>query len=91
MRVALAIVLALALACVAAPVRTSADEPGTDESRAGMCDGFDGLPFVFCVALCEARECDRQDPGDERCTVLARGFANATGGMTPPCAAPGTI
>jgi len=90
MRVAVAIVLALALACVAAPVRTSADEPGTDELRAGMCDGFDGLPFVFCVALCEARECDRQDPGDERCALLARAFADATGGMAPPCAAPGS-
>ena len=90
MRVAAAIVLALALACVAAPPPTSADEPGTDELRAGMCDGFDGLPFVFCVALCEARECDRQDPGDERCAVLARAFANATNGMTPPCAAPGS-
>jgi hypothetical protein len=87
MRPALAIVLALALACVAVPSNVRADEPGTDELRAGMCDGYDGLPFVFCVALCEARECDRQDAGDERCAILARGFANASGGMIPPCSA----
>jgi hypothetical protein len=88
MRLALAIVFALALAAVAVPSNAPADEPGTDELRAGMCEGFDGLSFVFCVALCEARECDRQEPGDERCAVLARGFASASGGMTPPCAVP---
>lgn len=88
MRLAFAIVLALALACVAVPSNAPADELGTDELRAGMCEGFDGLSFVFCVALCEARECDRQEAGDERCAVLARGFANASGGMTPPCAVP---
>jgi hypothetical protein len=86
MRVALSIVFALALASVAVPSRTGAEEPGTDELRAGMCDAYDGLPFVFCVALCEARECDRQDPGDERCAVLARAFSDASGGVTPPCA-----
>jgi hypothetical protein len=90
MRVGLAIVFALALACIPVPPNALADEagePGTDELRAGMCDGFDGLSFVFCVALCEARECDRQDRGDDRCAVLARGFAAASGGMTPPCSA----
>jgi hypothetical protein len=91
MRVAVAIALALALAFVAVPPRAAAEaeELGTDELRAGMCDAYDGLSFVFCVALCEARECDRQAAADERCAILARGFANATGGMTPPCAAPG--
>jgi hypothetical protein len=92
MRFASAIVLALALACITVPSRAVADEPGTNELRAGMCDGFDGLSFVFCVALCEARECDRQDPADERCMILARAFATASNGMAPPCAAPrGTI
>jgi hypothetical protein len=87
MRLGLTIVLALAFACIAVPSATAGEEPGTNELRAGMCDGFDGLPFVFCVALCEARECDRQDPSDERCALLARAFATATDGMVPPCAA----
>jgi hypothetical protein len=50
-----------------------------------MCHDFPGLAFGFCVALCEARECDRQPPGDERCGVLRRGFDRATGGVEPPC------
>jgi hypothetical protein len=84
MRLALAIALTLALS-LPPVVRAHAFEPGTDESRAGMCDAFDGLPFVFCVAMCEARECDRQPFGDDRCEVLAEGFANVTNGATPPC------
>jgi hypothetical protein len=87
MRLALAIGLALALSGAPSPSAFSAPEPGTDELRAGMCDGYDGLPFVFCVALCEARECDRQAPNDDRCVVLARGFARVTGGTPPPCTA----
>lgn len=86
MRSALAIGLALALAVVLASPASAAPEPGTDGGRAGMCDGFDGLPFVFCVALCEARECDRRASGDERCVALARGFARVTDGASPPCA-----
>jgi hypothetical protein len=85
MRFALAIGLALAFALAPTLPASGAPEPGTDELRAGMCDAFDGLPFVFCVALCEARECDRQAPDDDRCIVLARGFARVTGGTPPPC------
>ena len=88
MRFALAIAFALLLALAPAPSTAHADEAGTDDRRAGMCDAFDGLSFVFCVALCEARECDRQDPSDERCVLLARGFSDASGGAKPPCAAP---
>lgn len=85
MRLALAIGFALALACVPARATVHALELGTDESRAGMCDDFDGLSFVFCVAMCEARECDRQAPGDDRCELLARGFANVSNGAVAPC------
>jgi hypothetical protein len=81
MRLALAIAFALALS----PVSVAGPEPGTDSSRAGMCDEFDGLSFVFCVAMCEARECDRQAPGDERCELLARGFASVSNGAAAPC------
>jgi hypothetical protein len=85
MRVALAILFALALTLSSAPSCRSADEPGTDPARAGMCDDFDGLPFVFCVAMCEARECDRMPAGDDRCEALAQGFATVTNGAVPPC------
>lgn len=85
MRLALSIAFALALTCAPASTNASNDEPGTDDSRAGMCGDFDGLPFVFCVAMCEARECDRQMPGDERCAILAAGFASVTNGAKPPC------
>jgi hypothetical protein len=87
MRLALSIGLALALAGVPATTVTAGLEPGTDELRAGMCDGFDGLSFVFCVAFCEARECDRQGAGDDRCDVLARGFSRVSGGASLPCSA----
>jgi len=85
MRLALAIAFALALTCAPASTIAADDEPGTDESRAGMCEDFQGLPFVFCVAMCEARECDRQAPGDERCAILAAGFATVTNGAKSPC------
>jgi hypothetical protein len=86
MRFALAIGFALALALGSFPAAVQALEPGTDESRAGVCEDFDGLSFVFCVAMCEARECDRQPAGDERCEVLARGFAGVSNGAVVPCA-----
>jgi hypothetical protein len=71
-----------------AATRVAADDLGTDETRAGMCDDFNGLPYVFCVAMCEARECDRLPPGDERCATLAKGFATVTNGALPPCGVP---
>ena len=93
MRLALAIGFALALVSASAEPKAFAAVVGTDEARAGMCDDFDGLPFVFCVAMCEARECDRLPPGDERCEALADGFASVTNGAMPPCpvAAHGSI
>lgn len=86
MRPALAIGLALALSSVSNLGSVHALEPGTDHSRAGMCEEFDGLSFLFCVAMCEARECDRQPSGDDRCEILARGFANVSNGAAAPCA-----
>ena len=88
MRRAFAIGLALAIVAASAPPRASADAVGTDETRAGMCDGFEGLPFVFCVAMCEARECDRLPASDERCAVLADGFASVAKGAMLPCPVP---
>jgi hypothetical protein len=85
MRRALAIAFSLALVVLSASPMVGAGELGTDETRAGMCDDFDGLPFVFCVAMCEARECDRLSPDDHRCEVLARGFASVTNGGVSPC------
>lgn len=76
---ALAFVL-ITLATAGTPVRGDADD------RAGMCDAFDGVAFTFCVAFCEARECDLAAPGDERCATMLHGFARVTGGATPPCA-----
>lgn len=73
----------IALATVGAAARGDGDE------RAGMCDAFDGVAFTFCVAVCEARECDLATPGDERCATMLRGFARVTGGATPPCAVRG--
>jgi hypothetical protein len=87
MRPALAIAFSLILSVASAGSLARADDLGTDESRAGMCDDFGGLPFVFCVAMCEARECDRLDADDQRCEVLARGFATVTNGAAPPCPA----
>ena len=79
------VVLILALLWVAAPSAAAKREAGPDETRAGMCKDFSGLAFGFCVALCEARECDLQSPGDQRCAVLRRGFERASGGHQPPC------
>jgi hypothetical protein len=75
----------LAFLSTSAVPNASAAALGTDDARAGMCDDFDGLPFVFCVAMCEARECDRMPAGDERCDALADGFASVTNGAVPPC------
>ena len=71
--------LLLTLSIPGRPVRGDADD------RAGMCDAFDGVAFTFCVAFCEARECDSAPLGDERCEVILRGFTRVTGGATPPC------
>ncbi|HEY2385825.1 MAG TPA: hypothetical protein VGK30_02605 [Candidatus Binatia bacterium] len=88
--------LAIALACgllIGAPLTAvatpgdapAASAPAPDESRAGMCDPFDGLTFTFCVALCEARSCDLIAPDDETCTLLRRGFARTSDGAPAPC------
>jgi hypothetical protein len=80
--------IASALAVVTALVQpANATAEGTLPGRAGMCRGFDGLAFTFCVALCEARACDLRPSEDARCAILRRGFARVTGGSTPPCAA----
>jgi hypothetical protein len=69
---------------IATPSGATSPQP-VAATRAGMCEHFSGLAFGFCVALCEARECDQQSTGDERCGVLRRGFDRATGGLEPPC------
>jgi hypothetical protein len=79
---------AIVLAGIVSPSPARAVEPGTDDTRAGLCDAFAGAAFTFCVAFCEARECDRQPAGDERCALLRRGFSRVTGGATPPCLDP---
>lgn len=92
MRRALAIVFACGfLIGFASSVRAAGDDappavlaPDND-ARAGMCDAYDGLAFTFCVALCEARDCDLLDADDTRCVLLRRGFADVSGGATPPC------
>jgi hypothetical protein len=83
MRFSVAILAALLLLSWGTPV--GAFEPGTDDARAGLCNSFAGVAFTFCVALCEARECDRQPVGDDRCMALSRGFERATDGAVPPC------
>jgi hypothetical protein len=55
------------------------------DDRAGMCDAFDGLAFTFCVAICEARDCDLRADEDERCGVLRSGFARVSRGAAAPC------
>ena len=80
------IALTFAILMVAAPLSAAAErEAGTNDRRAGMCEEFSALAFAFCVALCEARECDLQPSDDQRCTVLRRGFDRASGGLQPPC------
>jgi hypothetical protein len=85
---ATAIVSAMVLALIVR-IATAADVaiPGTDPSRAGWCAAYDGLAFTFCVAYCEARECDRAPVGDERCAIIRRGFGRVTDGDAPPCGA----
>ena len=83
-KITIALTVAL-LFTAAAPSAAAERQPGTDERRAGMCENFSALPFAFCVALCEARECDLQPSDDERCAVLRRGFERASGGLPPPC------
>jgi hypothetical protein len=96
MRSALAIALACVLLIVGAPAAratTGASSfvltPEPDETRAGLCDAFDGLAFTFCVALCEARVCDRLAPDDGTCTLLRRGFARTSDGAAAPCESDG--
>lgn len=60
-------------------------------NRNGVCDGFDGLAFAFCVAMCEARECDQRSPYDKRCATLRHGFERVTGGQSAPCEAGGSV
>jgi len=81
----IAIASTFAFFLVAAPSSGVMLQPATDETRAGMCEDFSGLAFGFCVALCEARECDLQPLDDKRCAVLRRGFERTTGGIEPPC------
>lgn len=81
-RIALAVMFALLSAI---PSMIAAAEPSADATRAGMCEEFSGLAYGFCVALCEARECDLQPASDQRCAVLRRGFDRASGGIQPPC------
>lgn len=84
-RFAGAIACALGLAIASAPTTGAAPEAGADEARAGMCAEFAGVAFTFCVALCEARECDRQPLDDERCAVLRGAFDRVSGGSPAPC------
>jgi hypothetical protein len=78
----------LCIAClVAAPLAAQQNDAVTAVKRDGVCDGFDGLAFAFCVAICEARECHRQPPYDERCATLRSGFDRVTGGQSAPCEA----
>jgi hypothetical protein len=66
-------------------------EAATQVKRAGICDSFDGLAFAFCVAMCEARECDHQPAYDERCATLRSGFERVTGGQSAPCEAGSSV
>ncbi len=86
--IAAALVVVGAFASRVAPAATESDlldAPSIADLRAGMCDGFDGLAFTFCVALCEARGCDLLPEDDDRCAILRRGFARVSGGATAPC------
>jgi len=88
---ALAILFASAVIILAPTSRVGAHVHGaSSDERAGMCDAFDGISFTFCVAFCEARECDLHAADDARCAILRHGFARATGGSSPPCTA-GTV
>ncbi len=92
MRSALAIALACGLLITGpfAGATMAASAPllllEVDDTRAGMCDAFDGLAFTFCVALCEARACDGLASDDRTCALLRRGFARTSDGAAAPCA-----
>jgi hypothetical protein len=90
MRPSVAIASALLLLTLHAPLFSTVEPPLGDD-RAGMCDAFDGLAFTFCVALCEARECDRRPIGDERCAILQRGFERVSDGYLAPCEPGGPV
>lgn len=83
--------VAVVLFCVAcfSASRLSAQqhEAATKVKGDGICDSFDGLAFAFCVAMCEARECDQRPVYDERCATLRNGFERVTGGQSAPCEA----
>lgn len=85
MRRALAILFASLLLIPLLSLRLDAEVAAPDEGRAGMCAEYDGIPFAFCVAICEARQCDRLGSGDDRCTILQRGFRRVAGVDPPPC------
>ena len=80
-----ATVLICALLLLVAPTRALTPPAEADETRAGMCAEYPGLAQAFCVALCEARECDLRPNDDERCAILRRGFERASGGVRAPC------
>jgi len=84
MRDTMATVL-IALLLLIAPTRALTLQAEADETRAGMCAEYSGLAQGFCVALCEARECDLRPNDDERCAILRRGFERASGGLPAPC------
>jgi hypothetical protein len=73
-------IVSLSLVTVPAAADTVAS---ADDDRVGLCAPFEGIAFVFCVALCEARMCDRLDRDDARCGVLRRGFSRTTGEAAP--------
>lgn len=77
--------LAMMLASLIASAPLLGVLPDAADDRTGMCEAFDGVAFTFCVAICEARICDARAPDDQRCALLARGFARVTGGDTAPC------
>ena len=84
-RNAIAVLLIGALLQFAMPSRAATLQTEADESRAAMCAEFSGVALGFCVALCEARQCDLRPDDDERCAILRRGFERASGGLLPPC------
>jgi phage-related baseplate assembly protein len=85
MKDTIATLLICALLLLAARSRAVTRPTQADEARAGMCAELSGVALGFCVALCEARQCDLRPDDDERCAILRRGFERATGGLPPPC------
>jgi hypothetical protein len=79
-------VFLLCVACLGAvPLAAEQNDAAIEVKSDGSCDGFDGLAFAFCVAICEARECQRKSIHDERCATLRSGFDRVTGGQSAPC------